>query len=488
MSKKSCKAPIFKPTSNFWGCLILMIIYMFVIAVLAFLAIFSEKARCLIKQYLFRITHCGTGNSADYIDLDLFNSSSLRIWLNNNSVFKEYIVWEKPDNDGLRTVYKFRDWTLGEQYQLYEMYELIKNGGQTNLQEAPPHTIDISSTSNRVYATNIDPDLAWKYFLAFIALSLVNDLENRLNWSITDTTEYTEIQIRYIFDSRYYYFYNETTNEYQFIYIRNDPQPDIESSRNNGYATIGDPVRIYNYLFTNGIIGATQEETIGRMMGWCRENMRHYTYASTPDNLIKHWQYDGFPPVERVLNGTIHQDRPTEGIQHFTAGCWGTTGFLKIVMRTVNIPVQFLSVFAHAMPGFPREELYLSHGDDPYNAFSSTVTPPYPPLEILIDIITYNAWFDYDLTDIDDRMRVNNNLGRRTKEIAVQYLPIYLIDLYCQDIANGSSHAVGKVYETLSGPDNQYYTLDDLETTYDLWTRMDAFINSIGGCGNLTYP
>jgi hypothetical protein len=225
------------------------------------------------------------------------------------------------------------------------------------------------------------------------------------------------------------------------------------------------------------------------MMGWSRDNLHHYSGANTPLNLVKHWQYDGFPPVERILKGTTHEDRPGEGIRHYIAGCWGMTGFLKVIMRTCNIPVTFLSIFIHAMPGFMREQLYLSHGDDPYNSFSKTVIPPYPPSEILIDQATYDAWFYYDPSDLASRQYADNNIGRRTCEIAVQYLPISLIDTYCQDLANNLSHANGEVLKDLNrGHDQQYFTLSELENEHDLWNRMDTYLNSIGGCTNLPSP
>lgn len=487
MSKHVCKAPVFKP-SGFWSCFILLIILSLVIAMLAFVALFSEAARCLIRQYLFRIKYCRLGNSADFIDLNIFNNSPLRTWLNNHSAFMNYVVWEKADNDGTRKAYEFSQWSLGEQYQLYEKYHLIRSGGQTNLPEAPPHTND-TSTSGSIYSTNLESEIAWQYFLSYIALAFVNDLENRVNWSITNTSDYTELQIRHIFDSRYYYLFDDQTNMYLMRNIPNDPQPGIESSRINGYATLGDPVRIYQFFLNNDLIGNTQEETIGNVIGWCQDNLIHYSGSSTAENSVKHWQFDGLPPVERVLNGTTHGDRPNEGIKHYTAGCWGTTGFLKVVMRVVNIPVRFCHVFNHSMPCFMREQLYLSHGDDPYNTLVRTLIPPYQAADILINEETYSAWFDYITSDLDDRIRASNNIGRQTCVLAVQYLSRYVVKKYCDDIASGASHAAGEVITTLNrGHDNQYFTVAELETTYDLWGRMDAYLDSIGGCSNVNYP
>jgi hypothetical protein len=61
-----CYAPVFS-AHDFGACIILAIIYTAVIITLlvgtAFLILLSARGRCLIKQYSFRISHCGTGNS-----------------------------------------------------------------------------------------------------------------------------------------------------------------------------------------------------------------------------------------------------------------------------------------------------------------------------------------------------------------------------------------------------------------------------------------
>lgn len=46
-----------------------------------------------------------------------------------------------------------------------------------------------------------------------------------------------------------------------------------------------------------------------------------------------HWQYRGWPPVERIISGT---NDPVLGVRHWTAGCRGTSGFLRLVLRTTN--------------------------------------------------------------------------------------------------------------------------------------------------------
>ena len=63
----ACLAPVFEPNRNIIVCLLLALIYLFVILFLIVatlgLCLFFDSCRCLIKQYQFRIGHCREGNS-----------------------------------------------------------------------------------------------------------------------------------------------------------------------------------------------------------------------------------------------------------------------------------------------------------------------------------------------------------------------------------------------------------------------------------------
>ena len=66
------------------------------------------------------------------------------------------------------------------------------------------------------------------------------------------------------------------------------------------------------------------------------------------------------------------------------------------MLRAVNIPVQPVWVCGHELAHFMTENLYLDHGDDPYNANVKNSNSPI--LSLLIDEATYTAWFTSDLT------------------------------------------------------------------------------------------
>jgi hypothetical protein len=146
------------------------------------------------------------------------------------------------------------------------------------------------------------------------------------------------------------------------------------------------------------------------------------------------------------------------------------------LLRAVNIPVQYVYTEDHAIPFFPTEGLYLSHGDDPYDVYSRIHTSGQatPSTEFFISAETWDVWFG---PSVPPATRLNN-ISRRPVENAVTYLPDYLMFLRCDDISAGRSNAEARVFtESLS----KYYELADLQAA-NLWQRLDAKIQSLGGC------
>jgi hypothetical protein len=73
-----------------------------------------------------------------------------------------------------------------------------------------------------------------------------------------------------------------------------------------------------------------------------------------------------------------------------------------------------------------------------------------------------------------------SNIGRRVYELALQYLPDYLLHLHCQDLAAGRAHNASSVYDAFKS----WYTVADLEAM-NLWPGMDQCITERGGCDNI---
>ena len=139
--------------------------------------------------------------------------------------------------------------------------------------------------------------------------------------------------------------------------------------------TPGDPAYSYQYLVQRNLIGNTPRETIVRVLNWARTQGIHATGGlSSTGNRRAQWQYDGAPPVTRILHGTRMLDMPGSTIGtddrqiSRIPGCHGFTGLLNWLLRTVNIPVSALypdlDKTGHSLTYFVSEDLFLSHGDD----------------------------------------------------------------------------------------------------------------------------
>jgi hypothetical protein len=233
----------------------------------------------------------------------------------------------------------------------------------------------------------------------------------------------------------------------------------------------------YSFLGSAGLIGYSRRNTIDNVIDWCRSNLTHFLGGLDAANMEDQWQYRGLPPMTRVINGTVQTSHPAAGSAHRTAGCWGTTGFLRALLRVVNIPVQLVTHAGHAQPWFMADGLYLSHGDDPYNQLTRA-TPPFPASEIPIDSATFDSWFGASVPAADQA----NNVGRRTRDLALKYLPNYILRAYCNDKAQGKTHASGSVAATFA----PNYTVAQLEAE-QLWQRMDMKIAGFGGCNNVPW-
>jgi len=229
----------------------------------------------------------------------------------------------------------------------------------------------------------------------------------------------------------------------------------------------------------NNMVAATTRLTMENLLEWCRANLVHFDGDNALVNLVDYWQYGGFPPLERILAGTVRTSVPADGPQHWTAGCKCTTGFLRLMLRTANIPVKPLRLCEtggkHAAPHFLTEDLYLSHGDDVAGKFHDA-TPPIPIGELFTSSADFTAWFGPGVPEA----KVCENVGRRPVELGLVYLPNNLLRLHCDDLSAGRDHASSRVYMVFK----YVYTVAELETA-NLWGRMDAKIASFGGCAGI---
>ena len=386
-------------------------------------------------------------------------------WLIKHSKIPNAIIWRenasKENPNGIP--YNYNLWGQDKKRELSNTFWNTILDILPGLNEAPDCTVNLSGDGT-VYSTDIKPHDAWIYYITYVAHSIRVEVDRLVHWSIL---RYNSNQLEFLLDSKTIFEYFKDDDCYSII--RSD-----KSLFSHGAITIGDPVRVYDFIDNEKLIGMTRWGTIGRFLGWCRDKLVHFNGKNNPEDYNKYWQYEGYPPVERILNGT---KLPDTGIEHYTAGCFGTTGLLRTVLRTINIPVLLEERCGHAMPHFVYDkthEFYLSHGDDPYNSLYKHSTSKFIPLELVIDHNKFDEWFNKNLSD----ETICNNIGRHALELAVEYIPNGILKIYCDDISNGRTPEEGRIYNEIF---RDHLSQSELKL-FGFWERLKNKTESLGGC------
>ncbi len=383
-------------------------------------------------------------------------------WLAANPEISNAIVWQSPTT-GIKA---YPEWTTSQQTEFHDAFAIAWSGGVFPLPDPVPNALVLDDTINPLVV--LDQTDAWQLYIAYVANSLAVEIGDRTPWSLKDLPpEHLEV----ILDSTQMFIYHSDYSAYG--------HPGVSGYEISFYvqgpAVPAPPDFTFNFLADNGLIGPDQTATIGLLLDWSRNHMEHFIpYDITVSNYEAHWQYRGFPPVSRVINKTINANHPEQGLKSWTAGCYGTTAFLRAVLRAVNIPVRRVMAGGHTTPHFSSIGMYLSHGDDPY-FMQSYAIPPFPAEELLIDQTTFDAWFG-------DKVRPAKrgiNVSLRTYELSVDYISDYLMFLHCRDLAAGRDHRESEVWAIFEYRD--YYRLRELEEM-QLWERIEAKIATFGGC------
>ena len=302
------------------------------------------------------------------------------------------------------------DWTASQQADLNQAYlnacawfsqgapQVAMTPGGPGLTDQPVNNypaVDNDTTSTIVW---VSPAYMWSLYTAHVGFSLMLEISRQVPWSVTG---YSADALKWLFDSATMGWYLQNGN-YALGTYPNAGLPALRTD-NRPRTTFADPMWTYPWLQQALLLGATRQATIGNVLEWMRYNLVHfYGTAEDPDedfgtdNAV--WQYRGYSPLSRIIGGTIDTRYPTYGTLHWTAGCHGSTGFLNALLRVVNIPVQPIWACGHEMANFMSEDLYLDHGDDPYNAVVRASDPALSILLLLINSATYQSRFGGDLT------------------------------------------------------------------------------------------
>ncbi len=395
----------------------------------------------------------------------------LRSWLAMHPQVRNAMRWDDSftgDNEFSWTPYD--DWPERRKKDLDRAFDLAIRRKSIPLTDPPPNAV--SQSDNDTQRTVLELAHASRLYLAHLAHSLAVEIMGWVNWSVTT---YPADQLSVLFDGRSLFHWSRDHRHHE-IYIFP-----------HGTSVPSPPDISYAFLKNNSIVSDDHFSTIIRLLEWGRSNLQHFSNGYTVQNMEDHWQYRGHAPVSRVIAGTVYAPE-AEGKKNYTAGCHGTVGFLSGVLRTVNIPVKNLRVDIHALPFFPSIEKYLSHGDDIYTNFARS-KPHIPLEEALVGQSTFDAWYGQNVPETK-RAR---NVGRRNSEIAVKYLPHWLLYLRCDDVNAGRSPGNSRVFVKQTGTAlssaelSEHFSLAELREM-KLWERMDEKIRQMGGCEKIRWP
>ncbi|MEO8484818.1 MAG: hypothetical protein ABI585_00630 [Betaproteobacteria bacterium] len=406
----------------------------------------------------------------------------LDCWLKQNPEVANAIVWDsggaQPD------VRAWPAWNHGMKAELRQAWmdarewhaQGMSHFPGTPLVDPPPNQ-DIALDGAPFFRTVLDgPAQAWPWYLAIVAHSLAAEIEGWVPWSLRGLSPEalahllsgTQILHRDMNDGGP----NDAQHPGGYVLGGSDSMEKCTPSH---------PTFTYRFLVENDLVDDTPRGTIARVIGWCRANLSHFFGTLTAQNAEYHWQYRGAPPVRRILAGTPLLDPDAPGFlapRHWTAGCSGTTAFLRSLLRAVNIPVVMRFRGDHTQPYFIGVGRYLSHGDDPYNAYAKA---DYPAGLLLVDEATFASWFPFDPGDPQNAADLATSaahVGQRVVDLAVWHFGDAILFRYCQDKAAGLGHADGKVFEPFA---SHGYTVAELEATH-LWERLAAEAQLQGRC------
>jgi hypothetical protein len=380
--------------------------------------------------------------------------------LHTNRRIGDAILWEDENYE----FKSFWNWSDEQKDDLRRAFACVERGQSLAVIDPPPNMLSLEDDSTPL--TVIAKEHAWPLFLSHVANSLYLEAKSILDWSIMN---YSDEELEVLLSSKYFFEWCDDGG-----YSLQRTRVGIAAAGwplSRGNSLLSPPNKVYDFVVSNDMIRPTRVESIVRLLEWCQINLIHFTGSLTAQNVENQWQYRGLPPVSRIIQGTPKTTDIMPEIRHRTAGCHGTNGFLKDVLRVINIPVLYQRPenTGHATPYFLSEGKYLSHGDDPYNRYGREV----PADQLLINQAQYDAWFG-------DPDNAPNNIGRQVYELALIYLPVSLLKVHCEDLEAGRSHSESHIFNVF----DRWYTVAELEAL-QLWERIDQKIAVLGGCDNL---
>lgn len=369
----------------------------------------------------------------------------LDLWLNEHDNVKSAIKWY--DTNSQNNIF-YSEWDTVLKVQLFNIYDDLINGIYPSFND--PVTNISLDTINYQY-TVLEDGNAQTIFFSFLATSLYHEIHDTYNWSIVD---YSDLSLTTLYHWNHYFSIKNnsaTGNQNKFV-IRMAVTPAPPSYLQTEF------IEAYN------IIQATDKLTYSKLLDYARDSLVHFFGGFTSDNLYNHWQYGGFPPMSRIIEGTTNLT--TGQFAHWTRGCHGTVDFTRWLGFILNIPVDYsFEGIGHAVAILPSmDSLFITHGDDPYS--TSSKDPVIEGYHMLLNKNHYNDFFNNGGT----AFQMNENIGRRIREISLNTFSKSLLQRYCSDFYdNGNLREDNYVYTPNFG--YSYFPLEFLNGI-NFWDKL----------------
>lgn len=313
--------------------------------------------------------------------------ADVEAWLMQHPNVANAIKWQTVNGTGANGIYvvpaaaklSYANWSASEKQELvnafqYEYQWYFFHYGQASWGD----TIDIIPTNQFALLPTQTPvcypteTYCRQLFIRWVAHSLLLEIYQIVPWSITN---YTDTQLDDLLDSSRFM---KKLGPGTFVMGFDNSIYEPERKDVLGNTLIAPPIYTYKFLRSNSIlpdngVQAVQKiQVIKNLLTWCRNNMTHFYGDETCQNFQAHWQFFGSAPFSRIAEGThyVNQNGVDFGFSHWTPGCKGTSSFIAHALRSVNIPVEQAVVCSslHYIAIFPTENVFLDHGDNPYNS------------------------------------------------------------------------------------------------------------------------
>jgi hypothetical protein len=374
----------------------------------------------------------------------------LDAWLDAHPTVRDAVIWHGQF---------WSAWADADRAQLRESFAAAwRHEPYREIADPPPNEV-LGNPFNTAVRQVLSHENAWRLYIGYAGHSLALEVGRCLPWSILG---WPASRLRLLL-----------SGEDMFT----PALEGMEIAAGMGSQTPCSVRRAWRFLIEEGLLRGTALATVARLIEWSRILMHVGGGLSGWAEKEAFWQYRGFPPISRVIDGT---DSP-EGFGHHIDGCWGEVGLLKTVLRAANIPVGLTTVVtgigAHALPAFPSIDRFMTHGDDPYTQFARTAFPAFAGEDLLINGARFAQLFNDSRSPEENRL----NIGRRPVELALDHSCGVLLALRCRDRAAGRDDASGRVFDFMRPLGLSVTALTDR----GFFARLDREIEVLGGCDAL---